>query len=143
MATLQRFASGCTTLLANRDCPVLHEHFEATSWWSTRSGEAVEFAAIPLEERGDGTLATWYEHGVSLGTLEVPLPGRHNLSNTVAAMAACRLEGVPFADLRQAVASLRPPGAASTAAASGRTGRSSTTTPTIPAKWRPPSPWPG
>ncbi|MCP9857902.1 MULTISPECIES: UDP-N-acetylmuramate--L-alanine ligase [unclassified Cyanobium] len=110
VATLQRFASGCTTLLANRDCPVLHEHFEATSWWSTRSGEAVEFAAIPLEERGDGTLATWYEHGVSLGTLEVPLPGRHNLSNTVAAMAACRLEGVPFADLRQAVASLRPPG---------------------------------
>jgi UDP-N-acetylmuramate--alanine ligase len=110
VATLQRFADGCTTLLANRDCPVLREHFQAASWWSTRSSEGIDFAAIPQEERGDGTLATWYEHGVALGSLEVPLPGRHNLSNTVAAMAACRLEGVPFADLRQAVAGLRPPG---------------------------------
>lgn len=110
VATLQHFADGCTTLLANRDCPVLREHFQAASWWSTCSSEGVDFAAIPLEERGDGTLATWYEHGEALGTLEVPLPGRHNLSNTVAAMAACRLEGVPFEDLRLAVAGLRPPG---------------------------------
>ena len=110
VATLQHFASGCTTLLANWDCPVLREHFQATSWWSTSSSEGVDFAAIPLEERGDGTRATWYEQGVTLGTLEVPLPGRHNLSNTVAAMAACRLEGVPFEALRQAVAGLRPPG---------------------------------
>jgi UDP-N-acetylmuramate--alanine ligase len=110
VATLQHFASGCATLLANRDCPVLREHFQAASWWSTQSSEGVDFAAIPLEERGDGTLATWHEHGEALGTLEVPLPGRHNLSNTVAAVAACRLEGVPLEGLRRAVAGLRPPG---------------------------------
>lgn len=110
VATLQHFAGGCTTLLANRDCPVLREDFQATSWWSTRSSEGVDFAAIPLEERGDGTLATWHEHGEALGTLAVPVPGRHNLSNTAAAVAACRLEGVPFEVLRRAVAELRPPG---------------------------------
>jgi UDP-N-acetylmuramate--alanine ligase len=110
VTTLQSFAEGCTALLANRDCPVLREHFEASSWWSTSSTEGADFAAIPLEERGDGTLATYFEHGVSLGTIALPLPGRHNLSNALAAVAACRLEGVPFETLRRAVAGLRPPG---------------------------------
>ena len=110
VATLQRFAGSCTTLLANRDCPVLREHFQATSWWSTRSPEGADFAAIPEEERGDGTLATYFEKGERLGTIEVPLPGHHNLSNVLAAVAACRLEGVPFEALRKAVAGLRPPG---------------------------------
>jgi UDP-N-acetylmuramate--alanine ligase len=110
IATLQRFAGGCTALLANRDCPVLREHFQATSWWSICSPDGAAFATIPLEERGDGSLVAYHEHGVALGTLEVPLPGRHNLSNTLAAVAACRLEGVPFESLRQAVAGLRPPG---------------------------------
>lgn len=74
VATLQRFASGCTTLLANGDCPVLREHFQATSWWSTGSSEAADFAAIPLEERGDGTLATWFEQGWPSAPWRCPCP---------------------------------------------------------------------
>jgi UDP-N-acetylmuramate--alanine ligase len=108
--TLQRFAAGSQRLLANHDCPVLREHFQAHSWWSTETAEGVDFAALALEERGDGTRADFYENGESVGTLELPLPGRHNLSNAAAAIAACRLEGVPFADLQAAVAGLRPPG---------------------------------
>ncbi len=110
IATLQRFAASCTTLLANRDCPVLREHFQAASWWSTQSPEGVAFAAIPLEERGDGTTASYFENGEPVDTIEVPLPGRHNLSNTLAALAACRLEGVPLDALKQGLAELRPPG---------------------------------
>ena len=108
--TLQRFAAGSQRLLANHDCPVLREHFQAHSWWSTETAEGVDFAALALEERGDGTRAEFYENGEPVGTLELPLPGRHNLSNAAAAIAACRLEGVPFADLLAAVAGLRPPG---------------------------------
>lgn len=108
--TLQRFAAGSRRLLANRDCPILREHFQAHSWWSIESAEGVDFAALALEERGDGTRAAFYENGEPVGTLELPLPGRHNLSNAAAAIAACRLEGVPFADLQAAVAGLRPPG---------------------------------
>jgi len=107
---LQRFAAGSQRLLANHDCPVLREHFQAHSWWSTETAEGVDFAALALEERGDGTRADFYENGEPVGTLELPLPGRHNLSNAAAAIAACRLEGVPFADLQAAVAGLRPPG---------------------------------
>jgi UDP-N-acetylmuramate--alanine ligase len=99
-----------TRLLANRDCPILREHFEAAHWWSVESPTGVDFAAIASEERGDGSTVEFYEAGALVGRLELPLPGRHNLSNAAAALAACRLEGVPFAALQEAVASLQPPG---------------------------------
>jgi UDP-N-acetylmuramate--alanine ligase len=110
VATLQRFAGGCRRLLANRDCPILRESFAADSWWSTERADGVAFAAIAREERGDGTQADFYEDGELVGSFELPLPGRHNLSNATAAMAACRLEGVPFSALKEAVARLKPPG---------------------------------
>jgi UDP-N-acetylmuramate--alanine ligase len=110
IATLQRFAAGSQSLLANRDCPILREHFDAQAWWSTKNPEGVNFAAIALEERGDGTTAEFFENGRSQGRFELPLPGRHNLENATAALAACRLEGVPFEELRQAMARLQPPG---------------------------------
>ena len=108
--TLQRFAGNTERLLANRDCPILRERFTPAHWWSIETSQGVSFAAIAREERGDGTLADFYEDGVAVGCFELPLPGRHNLSNAVAAMAACRLEGVSFAELRQAVAALKTPG---------------------------------
>lgn len=110
IATLQRFAGGAEALLANGDCPILREHFQAAYWWSTRNPEGVHFAAITREERGDGTTADFYENGVLAGRIDLPLPGQHNLSNALAAIAACRIEGIAFAELRQALAILRTPG---------------------------------
>ncbi|MFM7634873.1 MAG: UDP-N-acetylmuramate--L-alanine ligase [Cyanobacteriota bacterium] len=110
VATLQRFAAGAETVLANGDCPILREHFQPAYWWSTRSPEGAHFAAIALEERGDGTTAEFYENGQLLAPIDIPVPGRHNLSNALAAIACCRLEGIAFAELRQALASLRTPG---------------------------------
>jgi UDP-N-acetylmuramate--alanine ligase len=110
ISTLQRFANGSSRLLANRDCPILREHFEASHWWSVESPVGVDFAAIATEQRGDGSTVDFYEAGSLVGSLELPLPGRHNLSNAAAALAACRLEGVPFTALREVVASLKPPG---------------------------------
>ena len=110
IGTLKRFAGSSRRLLANRDCPILREHFEADSWWSIESPNGVEFAAIAVDERGDGTSADFHRNGERLGRFELPLPGRHNLSNAVAAMAACLLEGVPFEALSAAVGQLRTPG---------------------------------
>ena len=110
ISTLQRFSGRSKSLLANWDCPVLKHHFKAKYWWSNQSPKGVAFAAIATQERGDGTWADFYEQGQKVGSFELPLPGRHNLSNATAAMAACRIEGVSFAELRQAVAALKPPG---------------------------------
>ncbi len=108
--TLKHFAAGSQRVLANKDCPILSEHFEADSWWSTQSPEQATFAAIAVEEHGDGTVAEFHENGLAVGRFELPLPGRHNLSNATAALAACRVEGVPFAELQQAIAQVRTPG---------------------------------
>ncbi len=108
--TMQRFTRHSRKLLANHDCAVLRSHFKADHWWSIEHPQNVSFAAIASEARGDGTVARYFEQGQQLGTLHVPLPGRHNLSNVTAAVAACRLEGVSFAELQQAVASLKTPG---------------------------------
>lgn len=110
IATLQRFGRGCRQLLANRDCPILREHFNASHWWSTDASDGVDFAAIPLELNGDSTVAAFFEQGEQVGTFRLPLPGLHNLSNATAAMAACRLHGVSFAELRLAVEGLQAPG---------------------------------
>ena len=110
IATLQRFGRGCRQLLANRDCPILREHFNASHWWSTDASEGVDFASIPLELNGDSTVAAFFERGEQVGTFRLPLPGLHNLSNATAAMAACRLHGVSFAELRLAVEGLQAPG---------------------------------
>jgi UDP-N-acetylmuramate--alanine ligase len=110
ITTLKRFTEGSGALLANRDCPILREHFQADAWWSIEETEGVDFATLATSERGDGTTAEFFERGVRLGTLDVPLPGRHNLSNVTGALAACRLEGVPFEDLQRAIGNLRAPG---------------------------------
>jgi UDP-N-acetylmuramate--alanine ligase len=110
IATLQRFARRCGQLLANRDCPILREHFQARHWWSTTSAEGVDFAALADDLSGDSTLATFYEQGLPVGQFRLPLPGLHNLSNATAAMAVCRLHGVSFAELCRAVEGLQAPG---------------------------------
>ncbi|MFM8525132.1 MAG: UDP-N-acetylmuramate--L-alanine ligase [Cyanobacteriota bacterium] len=110
ISTLQRFAGSCQRQLINRDCPVLREHFRSEACWSIEQVEGVTYAALPVEERGDGTLADFYVDGMWAARLEIPLPGRHNLSNVTAALGACLMEGVSLAELQQAVTQLRPPG---------------------------------
>ena len=110
ISTLQRFAGSCQRRLVNHDDPVLREHFQADAWWSINQSEGVTYAALPVEERGDGTLADLYVKGSWVARLDIPLPGRHNLSNVVGALGACLMEGVSLAELEQAVTRLRPPG---------------------------------
>ena len=110
IATLQRFAGGCDRLLANHDCPILQEHFQPDAWWSVTNQEGVDFAALPLQLDGDRCIARFYEGGQAVGDFTLPMPGLHNLSNATAALAACRMEGIPFQKLTSGLESLKPPG---------------------------------
>ena len=110
ITTLQRFAGGCDRVLANRDCPILRKHFQPDCWWSVTSHEGVDFAALPLQLDGDRCLARFYEAGQAVGDFTLPMPGLHNLSNATAALAACRMEGIPFERLIPGLDALQPPG---------------------------------
>ena len=61
------------------------------------------------------------------------MPGLHNLSNATAALAACRMEGIPFEQLVKD-SGFETPAAALIGGAPGKGATSSTTTPTTPVK---------
>ena len=108
--TMKTFGSGCKRLLINQDDPILSEHFQADACWSVQHLETADYAALPVQLDGDRTIADYYEQGQQVGRITLPLPGLHNLSNVVAAIAACRMEGVPLDPLLSAVKELRSPG---------------------------------
>jgi UDP-N-acetylmuramate--alanine ligase len=110
ISTMRRFADGCGQVLANRDCPILREHIQPDAWWSVTSAKGVDFAALPLQLDGDRCHACFYENGTPVGDFMLPLPGLHNLSNAAGALAACRMEGVPFERLVKGLTALKPPG---------------------------------
>ena len=96
--------------------------------------DGVDFAALPLQLDGDRTIADLYEQGQAVGDFTLPMPGLHNLSNTIAALAACRMEGVPFERLISHLETLKTPGRRFDCAAPGRDATSLTTTPIIPVR---------
>ncbi len=107
--TMKIFGKKCTKLLANHDCTVIREHFNAFAWWSIKNTKGVDFAALPISLNSDKTIADFYEKGLRIGEITVPLPGLHNLSNAIAAIAACRLEGLSFQELEPGIANLKAP----------------------------------
>ena len=109
IATMKRFSQGCRQLLANHDDPVLRKHFDASAWWSVDHVEGVDYAAVPAVLDGDRTEAEFYENGSLIGRITVPMPGLHNLSNVTAALAACRMQGLPLAALQKGLSLLQAP----------------------------------
>lgn len=110
ISTLQTFSKGCGRVLANYDCPVLKKHFQPDAWWSVDTVEGVTYAAQPKQLDGDRCVAEFFEKGQLIGEFTLPMAGLHNLSNATAAIAACRMEGVPFSLLIDSLARLEAPG---------------------------------
>ncbi|MFN3985285.1 MAG: UDP-N-acetylmuramate:L-alanyl-gamma-D-glutamyl-meso-diaminopimelate ligase [Rhodocyclaceae bacterium] len=67
-----------------RGCWSEVEHFGAQAQWSV----------VPADDGGDGEQACFRLHGEAVGRVAMPMPGRHNLSNALAAVAAARHVGV-------------------------------------------------
>ncbi len=107
--TMKAFGKGCQQLLGNYDCPNLRANFKPSAWWSTQTYKEVEFAALPTSINGKETIANIYEKNLLLGQIKLPLPGIHNLNNTIAAIAACRVQGIPFHRLQKAIETLQAP----------------------------------
>ncbi len=110
VGTMRRFSGNCSSVLANCDCPILSSELSADHWWSLEDSSSAHFRAVPLSLDGAGCRADYLEDGRRLGELTLPMAGIHNLSNALAAVAACRLAGAPFADLQAALTELVPPG---------------------------------
>jgi UDP-N-acetylmuramoyl-tripeptide--D-alanyl-D-alanine ligase len=82
-----------------------------------RGGTAVSFGLEPgadvtagnISQRADGTLCATLAAGCESATLILPVAGRHNLMNALAALAAAQVVGVPLAAGAAALAGFAPP----------------------------------
>ena len=107
--TMKKFSNGSKRLLANYDCQKLKDNFNATFWWSIKNKDDVNFAAIPISMNGKETIANFYENGIFIGEIKIPLPGMHNLSNVTSAISACRIHGISFPSLKKVLTNLKTP----------------------------------
>jgi len=103
-------ASAASVLIANADDPMIAARVGGFPGRTITFGEddGADVRATQIEDRGfDGTSAIVSIAGVA-HTVHVPLPGRVNLMNALAAMAVAADAGVPVVDMLPRLAALTP-----------------------------------
>ncbi len=107
--TMKTFGSQCKILLANYDCSTVRDNINASIWWSVNTYKEVDYAALAIESNGQFTIANIYEKGALLGQVRLSIPGKHNLSNLIAAIATCRIAGIEFSELKNVIQKIESP----------------------------------
>ncbi len=107
--TMKQFAGNCQYLVSNFDCKNIKKNIKNSKWFSTLKIQNIDFALIPKESNGCEIIADYYEKEKFIDIVKVPIPGIHNLSNTVAAIAACRTAGICFKDIKKGIEYLKLP----------------------------------
>ncbi len=107
--TMKIFADGCENILANYDCPNLKKSLKDCYWWSTKQIKEVDFAALPISIEGDKSIVQFFEKGQFIDEITIELPGMHNLSNAIAAISTCRLQGISLKEIKSNIMLIKRP----------------------------------
>ena len=107
--TMKQFGKNCKYLIGNADCNNIKNNIKASAWFSTKRINNIDFALIPKESNGFEIFAEYYEKEIFIDLIKVPIPGIHNLSNTIAAISACRKIGLDFNDIKKGIEKLQLP----------------------------------
>jgi len=103
------FAKNSKKLLINFDCEITRNNFYSESNWSNTTPINVSYALIPTEINKSHTIGKYYENGNFISSINIPIPGLHNLSNITAAIAASRMIGVDFLEIKKNIKYLKLP----------------------------------
>ena len=109
LSSFKKFASNSEQLLINYDCKVTRKNFTSNHQWSIKEINGISYSIIPNIVDKDKTIGNYYEHGKFINIINIPIPGLHNLSNITAAIAACRMVGVSFKEIKKNIKSLQLP----------------------------------
>jgi len=109
ISTFKDFATNSKKLLINFDCETSRNNFYSDIQWSNTTANNVAYALIPTEINENHTIGEYYENGNFISSLNIPIPGLHNLSNITAAIAASRMIGVDFIEIKQNIKYLKLP----------------------------------
>ena len=107
--TMKQFAQKCECLITNFDCDNLRANIHGSKWFSIQKIINIDFALIPKESNGCEIIAEYYEKEKFIDVIKIPVPGIHNLSNAAAAIAACRVAGILFKDIKKGIENLKLP----------------------------------
>ncbi len=107
--SFKKFASNSKKLLINYDCKIIKNNFTSEYQWSIKERNNVAYSIIPNIVNKDKTIGKYYERGKFIDMINIPVPGLHNLSNITAAIAACRMVGVSFKEIKKNTESLELP----------------------------------
>ena len=107
--TMQQFGENCSQLITNFDCENLRDNIPFSKSFSIQQVNNIDFALIPKQSNGCEIIAEYYEKEKFIDSIKIPVPGIHNLSNAVAAIAACRVAGILFKDILKGIDHLELP----------------------------------
>jgi len=109
ISSFKDFATNSKKLLLNFDCETTRNNFYSDNQWSNTTANNVAYALIPTEINENHTIGEYYENGNFISGLNIPIPGLHNLSNITAAIAASRMIGVDFIEIKKNIKYLKLP----------------------------------
>lgn len=107
--SFKKFASNSKELLMNYDCKITRNNIKNDYQWSIKEINKIDYAMIPKIQNELFTVAKYYEKGIYIDTLNIPIPGLHNLSNITAAIAACRINNIDFKKIKEQISFLKLP----------------------------------
>ena len=109
ISSFKDFAANSKQLLLNFDCENTRNNINSDSKWSNTTTDGVAYAIVPVEINAKHTIGKYYENGNLISTLNIPIPGLHNLSNITAAVAASRMIGIDFIKIKENIKHLKLP----------------------------------
>ena len=109
ISSFRDFAANSKKLLLNFDCANTRNNFNSENKWSNTTANNITYAIIPTEINESHTIGEYYEKGKFISSLNIPIPGLHNLSNVTAAIAASRMIGVNFVEIKKKIKYLKLP----------------------------------
>ncbi|KGF94771.1 UDP-N-acetylmuramate--alanine ligase [Prochlorococcus marinus str. MIT 9201] len=109
ISSFKCFAKNSKKLLLNFDCVITRNNFYSNTKWSNTTAKNVAYAIIPTQINSKYIIGKYYENGSFISSLNIPIPGLHNLSNITAAIAASRMIGVDFIEIKKNIKYLKLP----------------------------------
>ena len=109
ISSFKTFASNSNRLLINYDCKIVRNNFTSNNRWSNKEINNITYSIIPNTVNKNNTIGKYYESGNFVDLIKIPIPGLHNLSNVTAAIAAARMIGVSFNEIKKNIESLELP----------------------------------
>ena len=99
------FASNCQVVVACIDCETVRSQLKPTLTYSLEPQRAADYTAASIVQTPLGNRVEVLEKGQKLGLMTVTMPGLHNVSNALAAVAVGRYLGLDFMVIADAIAS--------------------------------------